>query len=73
MTATGITRRYQALRMSAPAKALRSRPDATRGRGPIKNDSAEAHRLEMDLIHNGVVPEHMKAEPDGRYSYTEYG
>jgi hypothetical protein len=39
--------------------------------GPIENGSAEAHRVAMELIHGGVIPEHMKAESDGRYSYTE--
>lgn len=39
--------------------------------GPIENGSVEAHQIAMELKYNGVVPEYMKAEPDGRYSYTE--
>jgi hypothetical protein len=39
--------------------------------GVVKSGSAEAHKVAMELIHGGVVPEYMKAEPDGRYSYTE--
>lgn len=39
--------------------------------GPLENGSVDAHKLAMELIHGGVVPEHMRAEPDGHYSYTE--
>lgn len=39
--------------------------------GRLQNDSPEAHKLAMELRYGGVVPEHMKPEPDGRYSYVE--
>lgn len=39
--------------------------------GPIESGSVEAHKLAMELVHKGVVPEYMRAESDGRYSYTE--
>jgi hypothetical protein len=39
--------------------------------GPATNEGVEAHRIAMDLIHGGVVPEYMRPEPDGRYSYIE--
>lgn len=39
--------------------------------GPIENNSVEAHRVAMELNYGNVIPEHMKQEPDGRYSYTE--
>lgn len=39
--------------------------------GPIESGSVEAHKIAMDLIYGGNIPEHMKAEPDGHYSYTE--
>lgn len=39
--------------------------------GPLENGSVEAEKLAMELIHGGVVPEYMRVEPDGRYTYTE--
>lgn len=39
--------------------------------GPVENDSTEAHKIAMELVHGGVIPDYMKVEPDGRYSYTE--
>jgi hypothetical protein len=37
----------------------------------IENDSREAHQLAMELKYGGIVPEYMRAEPDGKYSYVE--
>jgi hypothetical protein len=51
--------------------AITVNKDGTIDGGPIPSGSVEAHKLAMELIHGGEVPEHMKAEPDGRYSYTE--
>jgi hypothetical protein len=51
--------------------AITVNKDGTIDGGPIASGSVEAHKLAMELIHGGVIPEHMKAEPDGRYSYTE--
>lgn len=39
--------------------------------GPFKNGSVEAQQLAMELIHDGIVPEYMRAEPNGSYSYIE--
>lgn len=39
--------------------------------GPVENGSVAAQKLAMELIHKGIVPEYMRAEPDGSYSYLE--
>lgn len=35
------------------------------------NDTPESHALAMELRHGGIVPEYMKREPSGKYSYIE--
>lgn len=37
----------------------------------LKNDSADAHVLAMELLHGNVVPKDMKIGGDGRYSYAD--
>lgn len=39
--------------------------------GRLENDSPEAHKLAMELVYGGVVPEYRKLEPDGRYAYVD--
>lgn len=39
--------------------------------GPFQNGSVEAHKLAMELIHGGAVPDYMRQESDGHYTYTE--
>jgi len=51
--------------------ALAVKADGSVEGGPIASGSAEAHQLAMALLHGGVIPEHMKAEADGRYSYMD--
>ena len=36
-----------------------------------ESDSPEAHQLALRLIHDGVVPGHLRAMPDGRYKYVD--
>jgi hypothetical protein len=51
--------------------SLTVKPDGSIEGGPLVNDSPEAHKLAMELQYNNIVPDHMKPEPDGRYSYVE--
>lgn len=39
--------------------------------GKLTNDSADAHALALDLIHDGVIPDDMVRADDGRLAYRE--